>query len=138
MVIGDRRKYLVALVGIEPDTVADWAGRRGVAFTTYADLSRKSRGARAGRGLDRRGQRGARPGGDDQALRAHRPGELDHEDGELTATLKVKRAALEREFADVVEALSRRRESHRVPSPAAVASPVWRWVLATRWWRWAS
>ena len=41
VVIGDRRKYLVALIGIELDTVGDWAARSGVAFTTYADLSRK-------------------------------------------------------------------------------------------------
>ena len=27
MVVGDRRKFLVALIGIEADTVCDWAAR---------------------------------------------------------------------------------------------------------------
>jgi long-chain acyl-CoA synthetase len=31
--------------------------------------------------------------------------ELDHEDGELTATMKVKRRAIEKEFAPQIEAL---------------------------------
>ncbi len=41
LVIGDRRKFVTALIGIEPDTVADWAGRRQLSFTTYRDLASK-------------------------------------------------------------------------------------------------
>ena len=41
VVIGDRRPYLTALLGIELDTVRNWATRQGLAFTTYADLSAK-------------------------------------------------------------------------------------------------
>ena len=41
IVIGDRRPYLAALIGIELDTVGDWAQRRGIAYTTYRDLSEK-------------------------------------------------------------------------------------------------
>ena len=33
------------------------------------------------------------------------PKELDHEEGELTATQKVKRAAIAREFSDLIEGL---------------------------------
>jgi long-chain acyl-CoA synthetase len=35
IVVGDRRKYLTALIGIERDTVGDWATRRQLAYTTY-------------------------------------------------------------------------------------------------------
>ena len=42
MVIGDRRKYLTALVGIELDTVGDWALRQGIPYTTYRDLGEKA------------------------------------------------------------------------------------------------
>ena len=35
------------------------------------------------------------------------PKELDHEDGELTATQKVKRSAIATMFADLVEAMYR-------------------------------
>jgi long-chain acyl-CoA synthetase len=41
VIIGDRRKYVTALIGIELDTVGNWASRRGLAYTTYADLSTK-------------------------------------------------------------------------------------------------
>jgi long-chain acyl-CoA synthetase len=41
MVIGDGRNYLSALIGIELDTVGDWATRRGLPYTTYRDLSEK-------------------------------------------------------------------------------------------------
>ena len=41
MVIGEGRKYLAALIGIELDTVGDWALRRNIPYTTYRDLSEK-------------------------------------------------------------------------------------------------
>ena len=41
IVIGDRRPFLAALIGIELDTVGEWAQRRGIAYTTYRDLSEK-------------------------------------------------------------------------------------------------
>ena len=104
IVIGDRRKYLVALIGIELDTVGDWAGRRGVAFTTYADLSRRPRCASWSRAGSTRSTRSSPRSRRSSASRCIAK-ELDHEDGELTATQKVKRAAIEREFADVIEGL---------------------------------
>ena len=39
MVIGDGRKYLTALIGIELDTVGNWALRKSIPYTTYRDLS---------------------------------------------------------------------------------------------------
>ncbi|MFB3044333.1 MAG: long-chain fatty acid--CoA ligase, partial [Acidimicrobiia bacterium] len=41
MVIGDGKKYLTALVGIELDVVGDWATRKGIPYTTYRDLGEK-------------------------------------------------------------------------------------------------
>ncbi len=41
VVIGDGRKYLTALIGIELDTVGNWALRKGIPYTTYRDLSEK-------------------------------------------------------------------------------------------------
>ena len=104
IVIGDRRKYLTALIGIEFDTVADWAGRRGVTFTTYGDLASKEPVRELiGEWVERVNGELA------QVERVKRfellRKELDHEDGQLTATQKVKRAAISREFADEVEAL---------------------------------
>ena len=41
MVIGDSRKYVTALIGIELETVGDWALRQSIPYTTYRDLSEK-------------------------------------------------------------------------------------------------
>ena len=102
VVIGDGRRYLTALIGIELDTVADWAQRRGLPFTTYRDLSEKEETiALVQHVVDRTNARFASV---EQIKRfAMLPKELDHEDGELTATQKVKRAAIADMFGDLVE-----------------------------------
>ena len=104
MVVGDRRKYLVALIGIEADTVSDWAARKGLAFTTYGDLSRKEEVRElVGEWVE---QVNAELAQVETIKRfALLEKELDHEDGELTATLKVKRRALEKQFERQIEAL---------------------------------
>jgi long-chain acyl-CoA synthetase len=104
IVVGDRRKHLVALVGIEADTVGDWAQRRDLPFTTYADLSAKPEVRELIQEVvDEVNERFAQVETIKKfALLAK---ELDHEDGELTATQKVKRQAIEREFAAEIEAL---------------------------------
>jgi long-chain acyl-CoA synthetase len=104
VVVGDRRKYLVALIGIELDTVGDWAARRNLAFTTNADLARKREIRELiGEWVERcNGQFSQVEGIKRFALLEK---ELDHEDGELTATQKVKRRALEQQFSAQIEAL---------------------------------
>jgi long-chain acyl-CoA synthetase len=104
IVIGDRRKYVSALIGIELDTVADWAGRRGVTFTTYGDLASKEQVRELIGGWVE--QVNGELAQVEQVKRfTLLRKELDHEDGQLTATQKVKRAAISDEFSDEVEAL---------------------------------
>src|SRR5690606_3485739 len=101
IVIGDRRPYLTALIGIEFDTVAEWAQRRRIEFTTYRDLSEKPQVIELIQGVvDEVNEKLARV----EQIKRFRmlPKELDHEDGELTATQKVKRSAIEERFADLV------------------------------------
>jgi long-chain acyl-CoA synthetase len=109
VVIGDRRPYLTALIGIEYDTVAHWAQRRRLDFTTYRDLSEKPEViALVQRLVD---EVNARLATVEQIKRFRMlPKELDHEDGELTATQKVKRGAIAERFADLVAELYRSRE----------------------------
>lgn len=102
VVIGDRRKYLTALIGIELDTVGDWATRQELPYTTYRDLTEKDEViALVRRTVDSVNERFAQV----ETIKKFRmlPKELDHEDGELTATQKVKRAVLVNEFSDLVE-----------------------------------
>ncbi len=104
VVIGDRRPYLTALVGIEIDTVGDWAQRRGLPYTTYRDLGDKADVKRLVQDvIDAVNARHATV----EQVKDFRmlPKELDHEDGELTATQKVKRTAITTMFADLVESM---------------------------------
>lgn len=92
VVIGDRKPYLVSIIGIEYDTVADWASRAGIEFTTYRDLSSKQEVIDLISGVVKdTNTRLARV----ESIRKFRmlTKELDHEDGELTATQKLKRQA---------------------------------------------
>ena len=102
MVIGDRRKFLSALIGIELDTVGDWALRRNIPYTTYRDLSEKPEVLELIQGVvNETNEKFARV----ESIREFRmiPKELDHEDGELTATQKIKRSAMEDAFGGLIE-----------------------------------
>ncbi|MEV5407724.1 AMP-binding protein [Thermopolyspora sp. NPDC052614] len=104
IVIGDRRPYLTALIGIELDTVGVWARRRGLPYTTYRDLSEKPEVRELVQGIvNEVNERFARV---EQIKRfAFLPKELDHEDGELTATQKIKRRAIANLFEGLVEGM---------------------------------
>jgi long-chain acyl-CoA synthetase len=102
MVIGDRRKFLTALIGIELDTVGDWALRQQIPYTTYRDLSEKPEVIELVQAeVNKTNEKFAGV----ESIRKFRllPKELDHEDGELTATQKVKRSSLEEAFGYLVE-----------------------------------
>ncbi|MDW3218294.1 MAG: AMP-binding protein [Acidimicrobiales bacterium] len=101
VVIGDRRKYLTALIGIESDTVGDWATREGIPYTTYEDLSAKPEVRELiQRVVDETNVEFAQV--ETVKRFALIPVELDHEDGQLTATQKVKRSAIADQFAAVI------------------------------------
>jgi len=102
MVIGDGRKYISALVGIELDTVGDWALRRKLSYTTYRDLSEKPEVRELIKGVvDQANTRFASV----EQVKTFRlmTKELDHEDGELTATQKIKREAIAEVFGPLID-----------------------------------
>ena len=108
MVIGDGRNYLTALIGLEFDTLADWATRRNIPYTTYRDLGEKPEVLRLMQeAVDSTNAKFARV----ENIRKFRmiPKELDHQDGELTATQKLKREAMEQRFAYLIEDMYAKR-----------------------------
>jgi long-chain acyl-CoA synthetase len=106
IVIGDRRKYLTALIGIDFDVVSEWAQRRRLPHTTYRDLSEKAEVVKlVQKVVDETNAKFARV----EQIKTFRllTKELDHEDGELTATQKVKRSIIEDRFGELIESMYR-------------------------------
>ncbi|MFW7342784.1 AMP-binding protein [Pollutimonas sp. H1-120] len=104
IVIADGRKYVSALVQIEFDTVAKWAESQGIAFTHFRSLAEHD----AVRALIEREIEAANSQLADvsRIRRFHLLiKELDHDDGEVTATMKVRRASIYRGYAAQIEAL---------------------------------
>ena len=101
IVIGDKRKFLSALVAIEFDTVSNWALRKNIPHTTYRDLSEK----KEVQDLVWTEIIKANEQTSTLEIRKFRmiPKELDHEDGELTATQKIKRNVLIEQFSELIE-----------------------------------
>ncbi|HET9203410.1 MAG TPA: AMP-binding protein [Acidimicrobiia bacterium] len=106
MVIGDGRKYLTALIAIESEVVGDWATRRQIPYTTYRDLTTKTPVIELIQGVvDEVNQKTSHL----ENIRKFRliPKELDHEDGELTATQKLKRSSMSSMFGELIEDMYR-------------------------------
>jgi long-chain acyl-CoA synthetase len=104
VVIGDRRPYLTALVGIEFESVGEWAQQRRLPYTTYRDLSEKPEVDQLIRGIVDAVNARLAPVEQIKTFRML-PKQLDHEDGELTGSQKVKRSAIAERFADLVESM---------------------------------
>ena len=102
VVIGDRRKFLSALIAIDFDVVSSWAQAKRIGHTTYRDLTEKEEVRKL---IDRVVKETNEKLASVEQIRkfAFFPKELDEDDGELTATQKVKRTAIEARFRDLIE-----------------------------------
>jgi long-chain acyl-CoA synthetase len=123
VVIGDGRPYLTALIGVELDTVGDWAQQRKIAYTTYRDLSEREPVLRVVQeAVAATNEKFARV----ENVRKFRmiTKELDHEDGELTATQKVKRSSLTEAFAPLVADMYEDRTDHAGGDQTDVHAPA--------------
>jgi len=101
IVIGDDRKFLSALIGIEYDIVSNWALRKNIAHTTYRNLSENEEV----KNLIWDEIQKANEYTSSLQIRKFRmiTKELDHEDGDLTATQKAKRNVIMEKFSDLIE-----------------------------------
>jgi long-chain acyl-CoA synthetase len=102
IIIADRRRFVSALVQIDFEGVAKWAEEKRLSFTNFKSLAEH---------LDVRTliQR------EIDSVNATMPQvqqvrkfslltkELDHDDGEVTATMKVRRKSISEKYADVIE-----------------------------------
>ncbi|MEU4645452.1 AMP-dependent synthetase/ligase [Micromonospora sp. NPDC023814] len=106
VVIGDGRPYLVALVTIDPQAWPGWRAAHGRADASVSDL-RDSPALReaVGHAVDRANRAVSRA----EQIKKFRvlPRDLTEADGELTPTLKVRRAVVQERYAADIDALYR-------------------------------
>jgi long-chain acyl-CoA synthetase len=106
---GHERPFVTTMIAIDLGTVGNWAERRGVAYTSYADLSQKPE-VRALVAEEIRRANATLPG----ATRIGRflllTKDLDADDAEMTRTRKVRRRYVAEKYAPVIEALYEGRD----------------------------
>ncbi|MFL1466622.1 AMP-dependent synthetase/ligase [Marinobacter sp. HN1S83] len=104
IVIGEARKFVSALIQIDFETVAKWAEQERIAYTTFRSLTEHERvneliQAEVNRGNEQLPQVA-------QIKRFHLlTKELDHDDDEVTATMKVRRSNIYEKYSGVIESL---------------------------------
>jgi len=118
IVVADRRPFVAALIQIDYDTVGKWAEEHGLAYTHFRSLAEHPRVRELVQGeVDRVNARMPQV---QQVRKFHLlTKELDHDDGEVTATMKVKRKSIAEKYADAIEALYRGGTVHTPEGQAA-------------------
>jgi long-chain acyl-CoA synthetase len=105
MTLGDEtRPFVAALVNIDESTIGRWAEQRGIAFTTFADLSQNER-VRGLIGDELRAVNQLLPQGSQIVRFINFPKELDPDEDELTRTRKLRRGHLEQKYASFIAAI---------------------------------
>jgi long-chain acyl-CoA synthetase len=104
VVIGDRRKCLVALILIDEDNVTKFAQDQRVPFTTFQDLTQSLEIVRLIEGeVDKVNKTLSQVEGIKKV--ALLPRRFYEEEGDVTPTKKVKRRSLETRYGDLIESL---------------------------------
>lgn len=104
MVLAEGRRYVAALIQIDYETVAKWAEQESIPYTTFRSLAENPRvneliQAEVNKGNVQLAQVA-------QIKRFHLlTKELDHDDDEVTATMKVRRSNIYKKYAAVIEGL---------------------------------
>ena len=104
IVVGEGKNFLGALIQIDFDTVSRWASERDLQYTTYKSLALHPavRGLVHGIVADVN-SRFARVENIRKFVLLEK--ELDHDDGELTATQKVRRGLVDKKFARELQSI---------------------------------
>ena len=104
IVIGDGKKFISALIQIDFDNVGKWATNRQLAYTTFKSLSSMSQiNELIQEAVDEANAKFARVENIRKFLLLTK--ELDHDDDEMTATMKVRRATIYKKFAQEIETI---------------------------------
>jgi len=106
IIVAEGRKFVGALVQIDLETVGKWAEARRIPFTHFRSLVETPQVRELIQAEIDRGN--ARLAQVSQIRKFHLlTKELDHDDGEVTATMKVRRSSIYKTYAVEIEALYR-------------------------------
>jgi len=104
VIVADQRHFVSALIQIDGETVGKWAEEQGIAYTNFKSLAENE----AIRGLI---------WGVIEKVNSRMPQvqhvrkmhllnkELDHDDGEVTATMKIRRKSIAQKYQAEIEAM---------------------------------
>ena len=102
IVVGEGRKFLGGLIQIDFDSVGRWAAERDLPYTTFKSLTQMAEVRELiQQVIDEVNSRFARVENIRKFVLLEK--ELDHDDGELTATQKVRRGLINKKFARELE-----------------------------------
>jgi len=105
-VIGERRKYLTALIMLDEENVMKYAQDERIPFTTYKNLTQTPEIIKLiQKEVDQVNKKLARV----EQIKKFRllDIKLTSEDGELTATMKLKRRYINEKYRDLIESMYR-------------------------------
>lgn len=104
IVFGDGRKYLTAMIQLEFDNMGKWAQTKKIPYTNYKSLAQNSEVTKfIKKEIESFNQNLARVEQVKKFLILDK--ELDQDDEELTATQKVKRKVIEKQFKTEIESM---------------------------------
>ena len=100
--IGDKRKYISALVTLDPDVVPEWATQKGLDFNGVEDLASNPEVRKL---IEAEIQTRNEQLASFESVKKFRilPHDLTIERGELTPSLKVKRKAVLEKYSQIVD-----------------------------------
>jgi long-chain acyl-CoA synthetase len=104
IVIADARKYVSALIQIDYDLTGKWAEEKGIAYTNFKNLTENEIVRELIQSeIDTANAQLAQVS---QLRKFHLlTKELDHDDDEVTATMKVRRANVQKKYETEIESL---------------------------------
>ncbi len=104
VVIGDRRKYLSAIIVLDEDNINKWAQDHKIQYSTYADLAEHEDVVQL---IDKEVRKVNNALAKVQNIRKFRilDKRLYQEDGEMTPTMKVKRKFINEAYCDLIESM---------------------------------
>ncbi len=102
IVIGDKRKFLSALIEIEQENVEKWAQENNITYTTYKSLAQNPDVFEK---IKKEVQEVNKKFAQVETIKKFKllEKELDLDDQEVTATMKVRRKAISEKFKDMIE-----------------------------------